>query len=60
MFRDIADRELCEQEWSEYQEWLWEENLFDLWQAAQEKARLDNDEALAILASGDGEKEGIF
>lgn len=61
MFTCAADREIAELAWQEYQAELdLDQNLIELWEAAQERDRATNDEVLALVAAGDGEKEGVF
>jgi hypothetical protein len=55
------DREIAEAAWLEtWEEMSLDDHLISLWEAAQVEAEKVNNEALAIVSAGDGEREGIF
>ncbi len=52
---DYDSRLLAEQDWAEYQERLWEEDLLEIWEAAQVKAKELDKEVEAAIWAGESE-----
>ncbi len=52
---DSISREIAELDWAEYQERLWEEDLLELWEAAQVKAKEIDKEVEAAIMAGESE-----
>jgi hypothetical protein len=50
-----SDRELMEADYQDYMERLCEENLLELWQAAQQRDQAINEEVLALVSEGQSE-----
>lgn len=55
-----SDREIMEDDYQDYMERLWEENLLELWQAAQTRDRAINEEVLALVSEGGRTEELPF